>query len=126
VSIIGIPWAIKKAVDWVFSSQEAMLGGRSGCATLRRSTELVRGRWLSTLAIVVTVAAIGLLAGPLVGVALIYVLKLPPAWLNLVSSVIFMISVPYMGTAITLLWCDRRRAGPVGSADAHPVAPSAA
>ena len=127
VTVIGIPLAVKKGVDWIFSSQEAMLGGLSGRAALRRSTDLVRGRWWSTLAIVVTVVVIALVSGPLVGVILIYVFKLPPVALNLVSSLIFMVSVPYMVTATTLLWFDRRIAGPrVPGADAAPVAPASA
>jgi hypothetical protein len=55
------------AVRWYFAAQAVVIDGRRGVAALRRSGELVSGQWWSTLGRLITLAAIGLVAGLVVG-----------------------------------------------------------
>jgi hypothetical protein len=49
ITIVGIPWAIARAIRWIFLAQVIMVEGRRGEEVLARSAELVSGRWWNTL-----------------------------------------------------------------------------
>ncbi len=51
LTVIGIPYAVKKAVDWAFVQQVAALEGRHGRDAFRGSRNLVRGHWWRVAAI---------------------------------------------------------------------------
>ena len=63
--LVGIPWAIRQAVRWVFIPQVVVFEGLPAPAArcLHRSAELVRGRWWRTAALVVLLRVIGLAPG---------------------------------------------------------------
>jgi hypothetical protein len=48
VTVIGIPWAIKRLVLWMFVVQAVMIDGQTGSSSLAYSATLVKGRWWRT------------------------------------------------------------------------------
>ena len=68
---ILIPVAIWLGVRWALLAQTVELEGRGALGGLRRSAELVRGRWLRVASLVGVGAALVLVAGPLLGALLI-------------------------------------------------------
>ena len=68
-----VPVAMWLAVRWALVAHAVELEGRSAFDALRRSGELVRGRWLKVASLVVLGAGIALALGPLVGALLILV-----------------------------------------------------
>ena len=48
ITIAGIPWAIARAIRWLFLAQVIMVEGKRGAEVLARSAELVEGRWWNT------------------------------------------------------------------------------
>ncbi len=57
-TIVGIPWAINRAVRWVFLAQVIMIEGLRGESVLARSAALVRGRWWNTFGRLIVVALV--------------------------------------------------------------------
>ena len=76
---ILIPVAIWLAMRWALLAQVVELEDRSGVAALRRSAELVRGRWLRVGSLVGVGAGLALAAGPLARRAPIFVTDVPLA-----------------------------------------------
>jgi hypothetical protein len=57
-TIVGIPWAIKRTVKWIFLAQVIMIEGLHGEAVLARSAEIVSGRWWNTLGRLIVIAIV--------------------------------------------------------------------
>jgi hypothetical protein len=82
------------------------------------------------LAISALVNVTAFLLGPVVGVAVLFLTSSSLAVINLISSLVYAVVVPYAGIAITLLFYDLRRryAGeelavlPAQSVSGHDVA----
>ena len=72
ITVIGIPFAIWKLVGWSFVGQEVLFTDRSLRESFRGSTELVRGRWWRAVRVVVFLAAVLFIAGPLLTLGLIF------------------------------------------------------
>ena len=70
-SLYLLPLAIWLAGLWALVAPSIELEGLSAVGGLRRSGRLVRGSWLKVASLIVVGAALALLVGPLVGVALI-------------------------------------------------------
>jgi hypothetical protein len=108
LTVVGLPLAIKKAVDWTFGAQEIVFHDRRARAALAESTRRVRGRWRAVAAVDVALFFVGALLGPLVGSVLIVFTDLSLSTINAVGVAIFAIALPYMATALTLLYLDPR------------------
>jgi hypothetical protein len=102
------------AISWAFAAQSVVVEGRRGTAALRRSFELVRGRWWRVFGIVllltlIAAAARSLLAAPLEAVA-------RSADSGAVYTVAQIVgdTIAYSVTALasTLLFFDLRARGP--------------
>ena len=106
ITVIGIPLAIKKAVDWAFAGQEIVFEGRKARAALAGSTRSVRGRWWRIAAVIVALFIVGALLGPLAGAVLIVLTDAPLWTINLVGLLVFALTLPYMVTTLTLLYLD--------------------
>lgn len=109
ISIVGLPWALWFFVRWGFFAQAAILDGMStGKAAIRRSDEIVRGRWWQTLGIGAIFAIIAAVPGPIIGLLLLIVLKMPVELVNALGSLIYVITIPFGVIGYTLLYVDLR------------------
>ncbi len=115
ITIIGIPYGIRKFVDWQFGQQEVLFHDRSIRQALRGSTSTVRGHWWHTAAVAATFWLLSEIPGPALGFALLFT-TLPIRSVDIFGSVISTLLVPYVGIGRTLLYFDlqaRRAAAPV-------------
>ncbi len=105
VSVVGIPWGIRQVVRYQMTPMVIALEGSGARPALRRSTDLVRGRWWWTAGIIVIVQATVAIAG--VGSALVILLSVTsiPLWLfNVLSSVIYVVLVPVGAAAMVYVY----------------------
>jgi hypothetical protein len=124
LSLVGIPLAVKKAVDWTFTPYEVTVRNRSGRGSLRSSTALVRGDWWNTAGFTIALVGLTLSLGPLVGYAMLFLTSAPLELIDIFGSLVYTLVVPYTGLALGLLWLElghREEPQPAGQAAA--VAP---
>jgi hypothetical protein len=105
---ILLPVAIWLAVRWSLFGQVVELEDRSALDALRRSAELVRGRWLRVASLVGLGAVLALGAGPLIGALLILLTDAPLPLLNVVAGVIYSIAIPFVAVTTTYVYMDAR------------------
>jgi hypothetical protein len=103
-----IPVAIWLAVRWSLLAQAVELEGLSALAALRRSAELVRGRWLRVASLVGVGAGLALLAGPFVGALLILATNAPLPLLNLVAGLVYAVAMPFVALTTSYVYFDAR------------------
>jgi hypothetical protein len=103
-----IPVAVLVAVRWCLAAPIVELEDLGGVAALRRSRQLVRGRWFRTGSLVGLSAALALVSGPLLGALLIFVAEVPLAWLNVVAGLVYAIALPYVGLVTAYAYFDAR------------------
>jgi hypothetical protein len=96
------------AVRWSFLAQVVVLEGTSGVAGLRRSAHLVRNNWWRTASLILFVTVVALVLGPLIGTVLLFVTSASFDFVNLVSSVVYAVVLPYAAIATTYLYFDLR------------------
>ncbi|MPZ48671.1 MAG: hypothetical protein GEU75_05050 [Dehalococcoidia bacterium] len=109
LTIIGIPWAIKRLVLWAFIIQAIMLDRQTGEASLGYSAGLVKGHWWNTFGRLV---ACFLVAGIPALIVSQIVLEAVPGTLGLIlSSTASFISLPFGIIATTLLYFDLKVRG---------------
>ena len=106
-----IPVAVWLAVRWSLLAQTVELEGHSGRDGLRRSAELVRGRWLRVASLVGLSAALALAVGPFLGAVLIFVTAAPLALLNIVAGVVYALAMPFVALVTTYVYVDARARG---------------
>jgi hypothetical protein len=106
VTLIGLPYAVKKAVDWSLVQQVAAFEGRRGRDALRGSRNVVRGRWWRVAAITAMFLFILVLAGPVTGILIIFVTDAPLATINFFGTLLFALVLPFVAVALTLLYLD--------------------
>jgi MFS family permease len=84
------------------------LEGASAIGALRRSSRLVRGRWLKVMSLIVVGGALAVVAGPLIGMLLILATD-APFWLaNLVAGLVYMVTMPLVALATAYAYFDTR------------------
>ena len=103
-----IPVAVWLGVRWALLAQAVELDGTSGVGGLRRSAELVRGRWLRVASLVGVGAALALLAGPLLGALLILLTDAPLPLLNVVAGVVYALALPFVALTTSYVYFDAR------------------
>lgn len=103
-----IPVAVWLAVRWSLAVQVIELEGGSALGALRRSGELVRRRWLRVGSLVGLGGALAFIAGPLVGVLLIFVSSSPLALLNVVAGVVYAVALPFVALVTSYVYFDAR------------------
>jgi hypothetical protein len=108
VTTFLIPVAIWLAMRWSLLAQVVELEGRSALGALRRSGELVRGRWLRVGSLVGVGSALALAAGPLLGALLILLTDAPLALLNLVAGVVYALALPFVALTTSYVYFDLR------------------
>jgi hypothetical protein len=106
VTLIGLPYAVKKAVDWSLVQQVAAFEGRRGRDALHGSRDVVRGHWWRVAAITAVFLFILVLAGPVTGILIIFVTDAPLATINFFGTLLFALVLPFVAVALTLLYLD--------------------
>jgi hypothetical protein len=107
-TVILIPVAIWLAIRWCLVAPVVELEDRRPYASLRRSGELVRGRWIRVGSLVGVSAAIALTLGPLLGALLIFLTEVPLGFLNLVAGVVYAIAMPFVALVTAYVFFDAR------------------
>ena len=107
-TVVLIPVAVWLVVRWALFSQIVELEKRPAVNALRRSAELVRGRWFHVASLVGAGAALALLAGPFLGAVLILLTSSPPATLNLVSGIVHALAMPFVALTTCYVYFDAR------------------
>jgi hypothetical protein len=95
-------------VRWILLAQVVELEGEAGIASLRRSAELVRHRWLRIASLVGVGAVLALAAGPLVGALLILLTDAPLALLNIVAGIVYALAMPFVALTTAYAYFDAR------------------
>ena len=106
-TVVLAPVAIWLAVRWSLLAPVAELEART-IGTLRRSAELVRGRWLRVASLVGVGVVLALVAGPLVGALLIILTDAPFALLNVVAGVVYALAMPFVALVTAYVYFDAR------------------
>jgi hypothetical protein len=105
VTVIGIPFAVLKYIDWQFVQQEVMFRNASFREAFRASTRLVRGHWWHTVSVAGFFWLLARIVGPVLGFGLIFAnLSLP--LIDFIGAVVFALLVPYVAVGRTLLYFD--------------------
>ncbi len=105
---ILIPVAIWLAVRWSLLAPVAELDDVSRLRVLRRSAQLVRGRWIRVGSLVGLGTAIALAAGPLVGALLIFASNSSLVLFNLVAGLVYAIALPFVALVTSYVYFDAR------------------
>jgi hypothetical protein len=105
---ILIPVAVWLAVRWCLIAPVVELEERSALAAIRRSAELVGGRWARVASLVVASAAIALITGPFLGALLIFATETPLALLNVVAGVVYALAMPFVALVTSYAYFDAR------------------
>jgi hypothetical protein len=103
-----IPVAIWFAVRWILLAQVVELEERAGVGGLRRSAELVHGRWLRVATLVGIGAVLALAAGPFLGALLILLTNAPLPLLNIIAGVVYALAMPFIALTSSYVYFDAR------------------
>jgi hypothetical protein len=104
LSVVGIPWAVSRAVRWLFVSQAVLLDGASPRESLKVSERAVAGHWWRTAAHALFFGFVGVAPGPLIGLALLIVVQPAVRYVNWLSSLIYAVVLPLSVIGMTLLY----------------------
>jgi hypothetical protein len=116
ITVVGIPFAVHRFIRWSLFAQACMLDDVSATESLRRSSELVRGRWWRTFGFTVLVDTLAVLSGPLLGVGLLLLTDHSLNFINLAGSLVYTFTVPYAAIQLTLFYFDLESRGVVKAA----------
>jgi hypothetical protein len=103
-----IPVAVWLAIRWCLLAPVIELEDERGLGALRRSRQLVRGRWIRTASLVGISAAIAFAVGPLLGTLLIFTTTMPLATLNLVAGIVYAAVLPFVALVTSYVYFDAR------------------
>ena len=68
----------------------------------------MRGHWLHVAWVTLAVVGFALLLGPLIGIVLLLATPISLAAVNLVSGVVYILTIPYAAIATTYVYYDLR------------------
>lgn len=131
ITVVGIPRAIHRVVAYQLLASAIMVEDLDTAAALKRSAELVKGRWLHTAFAVLAFSSLVSLANATVGLLLLLVLAGFPLWLfSLVASAGSALVAPISAVSYLLLYGDARaefeggpEADPAETEDDDPLDP---
>ena len=106
ITVVGIPFAIHRFIRWSLFAEACMLDDLSATRAMRRSSELVRGRWWRTFGFTVLVDTLAVLSGPLLGVGLLLLTDHSLNFINLAASLVYAFTVPFAAIQLTLYYFD--------------------
>jgi hypothetical protein len=103
------PFVTRPSLDVLLRPHEragVALEDSRGLATLRRTSWLVRGNWWRVASLMLFVTVIALLVGPLVGTLLLFVSSASFNFINLISSLVYVVVLPFAAIASTYMYFD--------------------
>jgi hypothetical protein len=109
VVVLAVWWLARALVGWAFTSQEVCLDGYSPLDVVRNSTKLVNGNWWRSAILLVALYVIAIAAGPIVGFVLLFATPLDPLLLDLIGSAVYVVVLPFVAIAATLLFFDLKK-----------------
>jgi hypothetical protein len=117
-----LPLAVWFLVRWLLFAQVVELEDRPGFAGLRRSAELVHGRWIRVGSLVGIGAVLSLAIGPLLGAVLIILTNAPLSLLNVVAGIFYALAMPFVALVTSYVYFDcRARMEVVAEAEPHEL-----
>ena len=125
--IIAVWFFARVLLGWAFTSQEVCVDGYSAFDVLRKSTSLVKGNWWRSAILLVTLYVIAIAIGPIIGFVLLFTTSLDPQVIDLIGSGIYVLLLPFVAIAATLLFFDlqeRRKRAAGRAAEVAISAPS--
>lgn len=105
---LGLLLGVWLLVRWALFAQVIVLEDKASISALHGSSQLVRGNWWRVGSLMLFVTVIALLLGPLCGTLLLFVTHASFDFINLVSSVVYAVVLPYVAIATTYLYFDLR------------------
>lgn len=121
VTIIGIPFALWKAIQWIFLTQGIMVDGATHRTALKYSEQVVRGSWWLTLGRFIFLWLLVGISGSLAGEIFQAILSGVPA--ILLAGAVGFLTTPYTIIASSLMFYDYRNRKGLNQSPA-PAAPS--
>jgi hypothetical protein len=106
LTVVLLPVAVWLVGRWALVAQVVELEDRSPLTALRRSSDLVSGRWLKVASLAVVGAGFVLALGPLVGALLIFVTDVPFALLNVFAGLAYALAMPLVALTTSYLYFD--------------------
>lgn len=106
-----IPVAVWLAGRWALIAPVIELEGVSAFGALRRSSRLVRRRWLKVSSLIVAGGGFVIVAGALLGVLLILATDAPFWLVNLVAGVVYAVAMPFVALTTAYAYFDARVEG---------------
>jgi hypothetical protein len=125
LTVVGLPLAVFVLVRRVWAVHAIMIEDLPPKAALRRSRELVSGRFLPTAWVVALVTGIGALSGPAVGMALLLASPTSFAFVNAAAALAYAVTLPFVALALTYCYADLRAGKERREASQEPVAAGA-
>jgi len=107
-SIFLIPIAVWLAGRWALIAPAIELEDLSAAGALRRSSRLVRKRWLKVASLIVAGGALVVVAGPLIGVLLILGTDAPFWLVNVIAGFVYAIAMPFVALTTAYAYFDAR------------------
>jgi hypothetical protein len=107
-TVVLLPVAVWLAIRWSLLAQVVELEGLPARAALRRSAQLVRHHWLRVASLVGVGAVLALALGPLIGALLILLSHAPLPLLNVVSGIVYALTMPLVALTTTYVYFDVR------------------
>jgi Vacuolar protein sorting-associated protein 62 len=106
VTVVGLPIAIWLLVRWSLLSQVVVLEDHEARGALHRSGQIVGRRWLRVASMTLVVSGTGLLLGPVVGTLLLLLTSASFDFVNLISALIYVVTLPFVAAVTTYLYFD--------------------
>jgi hypothetical protein len=103
-----LPIGIWLAGRWALVAPVVELEGVSGMSALRRSTRLVRRRWLKVASLIVAGGGLVLVLGPFIGALLILGTSAPLWLVNVFAGVIYAVTMPFVALTTAYVYFDAR------------------
>jgi hypothetical protein len=107
LSVVLLPVAIYKGVQWFFAPQAIVIDDENVRGAFHTSRHRVEGHWIRSAAMVVAVVALVGLPGPLIGTALLMLGGVELQLAQWVSAVLFCVFSPIGTIAATLFYLNR-------------------
>lgn len=103
ITIIGIPWAIQRAIRWLFIQQAVIMDGSGWKQALSTSSDAVIGSWWRTFGIWLLITLLMVVPASIAGAAFTLA---PIVVSGTIGAIVNALLLPFGVTALTLLYLD--------------------
>jgi uncharacterized membrane protein len=107
-TIVGLVLAVVFLVWHAMATQACVIERRSARSALGRSRRLVRHHAWRVFAITGLATGIGLATGPVVGLAVLFASSASLGAIDIISSIVYAVVMPYVSIVLALLFFDLR------------------